>query len=38
MRAEDFMPGSERLPRMRYLLEDAEVILGNDFRLLKSGA
>lgn len=38
MRAEDFVPGTERLPRMRYLLEEAEVILGDDFRLLKSGA
>jgi hypothetical protein len=38
MRAEDFMPGTEHQPRMRYLLEEAEVILGADFRLLKSGA
>jgi hypothetical protein len=38
MRAEDFVAGTDRLPRMRYLLEEAEVILGADFRLLKSGA
>jgi len=38
MRAEDFVAGSERLPRMRHLLEEAEVVLGRDFRLLKSGA
>ncbi len=38
MRAEDFVPGTERLPRMRHLIEEAEVVLGADFRLLKSGA
>lgn len=38
MRADDFMAGAERLPRMRHLIEEAEVILGADFRLLKSGA
>jgi len=38
MRAEDFVAGADRLPRMRHLLEEAEVVLGADFRLLKSGA
>lgn len=38
MRPEDFVPASDRLPRMRHLLEEAEVVLGADFRLLKSGA
>jgi hypothetical protein len=38
MRAEDFVPGADRLPRMRHLIEEAEVVLGADFRLLKSGA
>jgi len=38
MRPQDFVPGTDRLPRMRFLIEEAEVVLGADFRLLKSGA